>query len=367
MSNLFVYKGNGSDGVKALPGFTAATGVTLGGAVDFIAFDSLTSMSNDAGWSIPSWRGKVPQLCLSVPLATNDVGLDKAASGALDAVWTQIAQLTVQAGFPTAYMRLGWEFNGGWYPWAFKGREQQFHDAFRRCVSVMRAVNAKFQYVWCPTMGMQQQWPDWTYPGDDVIDVIGLDVYNQSYSVDVTDTAALWNDVLNGSWGVQHIIDFAKAHGKPYAFPEFGTGTRPDGHGGGDDPNFMTQMAPLIAKAAFAGVWDFPAGDYNGLFSDGSKPKTLAVFKKLFGTPVTTAVPTTPKASVAPLTATMDQGGTVDVKTNADGSSVLTLNFPKLHYTIRLSDGRQVETWGKMNQLGWDISTPSAVVHVAAQ
>ena len=47
-------------------------------------------------------------------------------------------------------MRTGWEFNGGWQPWASKGREQQFISTFRSFVTQFRqaAKDAKREGVW---------------------------------------------------------------------------------------------------------------------------------------------------------------------------------------------------------------------------
>lgn len=280
---LYPYQGNGADGAKALPRYEALVGGKAYGVTDFIAFDSWTSFDNDAGWGIGGWKGRGYKLAESVPLTVKGTSLEDVAAGKQDAHFAQLARTLVAAGFPDAYVRLGWEFNGGWYPWAFKGHEAAYAAAFRHVAGVMRgAAGQRFRFVWCPAQGMQQQWPDWTYPGDDVIDVIGLDVYNQSWSVDVHDKGALWNDVLNSAWGVKQIVAFAAKHGKPYAFPEFGTGDRPDGHGGGDDATFYPHMAPYVAAAEFAGPWDFDAGDYNSRLSTGERPQAAAAFQAAF-------------------------------------------------------------------------------------
>lgn len=74
--------------------------------------------------------------------------------------------------------------------------------------------------------------------------------------------------VIVGTWGVGYAVPFAKAHGKCFAFPELATGPRPDGHGCGDDPAFITAMAPYIAGAAFVRIKDFHASDYDGAMKD---------------------------------------------------------------------------------------------------
>ena len=302
----FAYKGNGPDGVAGIAASVKVTGLTPGGALDFLPFDSKASLASAAAWSIPAWKGRALQLAESVPLATKDVTLEQAGSGALDAVWTDIAHRLVGAGFPSAFIRLGWEQNGGWYPWAMKGHEQAFNIAFRRASAIFKSASPAFRIVWNPSIYMNQQWPDIWYPGDDVIDVVALDVYNQSWSADALsapNTAAepaLWSHVYGDSWGVKDIVAFAAKHDKPYAFPEWGTGTRPDGHGGGDDAYFIQQMAPFVAGAIFSTYWNYPAGDYNGRLDDGSKPKALAALRAAFY-PARAAPPATQApASAAP-------------------------------------------------------------------
>lgn len=95
----------------------------------------------------------------------------------------------------------------------------------------------------------------------------------------------VWNWLLNQPYGLKWQRDFALAHGKSISFPEWGTGTRPDGHGGGDDPYFLSHMADWIAAnpVAYHIYWDYPAPDYNGRLSDGSQPAAGAVFLQKFG------------------------------------------------------------------------------------
>ncbi len=360
----FVYRGNGSDGVKGVAAFTTTNGFAPGGAVDFLAFDSLQSMKNDAGWSIPAWKGKVAQLAESVPLATKDVSLAQANAGAMDAAWTQAAQLLVAAGFPTAYVRLGWEFNGGWYPWAFKGQEGTYASVFRRAHDVMAAVpGAHFRFVWNPALYMQQQWPDWTWPGDAYVDVIATDAYCSSWAAGTTSGAnvavepAMWSHVNGDQWGIAAVVAFAAKHGKPYAFPEWGTGERPDGHGCGDDDTFIRNMAPLVAKAEFSGIWDFPAGDYDGSFAHN--PKAAAAFRAAFAPPPASPVAT--PAPIATLTAHVSTGtGTVAITPNADGSAWLALSFPTGgHHVVSLSETRPLgfsakSIWFRSTRFDWD-------------
>lgn len=79
-------------------------------------------------------------------------------------------------------LRFGHEFNGTWYPWSPAGgtSAQSYVDAWRRIHRRFAARGAdNVRWVWCPSAGMPErprlaQW----YPGDDVVDILGVDGYN---------------------------------------------------------------------------------------------------------------------------------------------------------------------------------------------
>lgn len=80
-----------------------------------------------------------------------------------------------------AYIRFAHEFNGHWYPWTPAGGTgpdayirawHRVHDIF----ATQRADNAK--WVWAPTVcGRRGALTNW-YPGDEYVDVLGVDGYN---------------------------------------------------------------------------------------------------------------------------------------------------------------------------------------------
>lgn len=83
-------------------------------------------------------------------------------------------------------VRLMHEFNGNWYPWclATNGNNSEIYKtAYRRIVKLMRDVQANnVQFVWCVNSISIPQAP-WNniidaYPGDDVVDIVGTDIYN---------------------------------------------------------------------------------------------------------------------------------------------------------------------------------------------
>jgi hypothetical protein len=211
--------------------------------------------------------------------------LAEVASGKFDDNFKAVAASFVRTGYKDVTIRLGWEFNGGWYPWAAKADPQSFVAAWRHIVEVFRATpGTNFRFVWCPAQGVVQINPDKVYPGDDVVDVIATDLYNQTWTPTITTPEQRWNELVNQPYGLKWLKGFAAAHNKPLAYPEWGTGTRPDGHGGGDDPYFIEQMVKWIrdTNPEFHGYWDYAASDYNGRLSDGHQPLAAAAYLKAF-------------------------------------------------------------------------------------
>lgn len=369
---LLTYLGNGYTGQAQLDAHEARIGRPLDGILDFLPQDSWASLESDAAWCLPPWgqertkRNGAFRLCLSVPLTVNGTSLADVAAGRHDSSFAKVAALLKQNGHADAWVRIGWEMNGGWYPWAMKGHEQDYANAFAHVSRLFKAALPACRIVWCPSIYMNQQWPDAPLPDPSTIDVMGLDAYNEAYPAQ-SDPKVRWGHVYGDSWGVNNIVAIAKKYGKPYAFPEWGTGERSDGpNGGGDDAYFVQQMAQYVQGAEFAGYWDYPAADYNAAFVN--HPKALAAYKAMVGT----MKPAVQAAAVplSKLTATASDGATVQVTHNADGSDLLRVTFPPTkdwhHYTIWLSESRHVETWGRMSQLGWDTTGGTATVHVAA-
>jgi hypothetical protein len=204
--------------------------------------------------------------------------LQEVADGDYNTYFQQIGKSLVSHGFANAYLRIGWEFNGGWYPWAAKSSPSLWIQGFQQAVTSLRSVPGQhFTIVWNTALFMQQFWPSYAYPGDSYVDAIATDAYNVSYDYGYTVPTSRWNSVNNDSWGVAAVVAFAKLHNKPYAFPEWGTGFKSDGHGGGDDPMFLANMQPVVSNALYESYWDYPASDYNALLSNGVLNKTGAM------------------------------------------------------------------------------------------
>jgi len=283
-----VYQGNGCDGVKRLGSYVSWLGRDPDFVLDFFASDSWQSMQGDASWTVKCWAKQQRKVVFSVPMLINskEVSLADGAAGKYDDQFTQLAQLLVANGYGDAIIRLGWEFNGGWYPWAAKKDPENWVKYWQRIVTTMRNVKGSaFRFDWCSAQGYLQIPADKVYPGDDYVDIIGRDTYNQTWASNANTPEQRWNDLLTQPYGLNWLAEFARKHNKPISIPEWATGTRPDGHGGGDDGFFIERMAQWMDQnnVIYHSYWDYPAKDYNGKLSDGSKPQAGQALLQAFG------------------------------------------------------------------------------------
>ncbi|WP_260928045.1 glycoside hydrolase family 26 protein [Novosphingobium sp. 9] len=283
---MFVYKGAGCDGKGRLPRYQGVMGRHLDGVNDFLSAESWQQMRSGAQWAVGCWQNSGYRLSLGVPLIVKGGSLSAAAAGEYDDEFRNIGTLLVAKGQANAVIRLGWEFNGNWYPWSANKDPVSFVGAFRHVVGVLRATpGQKFRIVWNPASGVGDVAADKLWPGDAYVDMVGLDVYNQSWRPQDIVPSIRWQGHLTGNYGLNWAAKFAAAHRKPLVVPEWATGTRPDGHGWGDDPLFIHNMAAWMRahNVAYEGYWDFTASDYDGTMSAGKFPKTLAAYKAEFG------------------------------------------------------------------------------------
>jgi hypothetical protein len=222
-------------------------------------FSDLTGPS----WQLPAWGNWVKakagrKLVYAVALVPDSGGtLQQCADGAYDATWKTLANNLVANGLGDSILRLGWEFDGDWFAWSARGKETQYAGCFKRAVSAMRSAQptAGLKFDWNPTEDIGS-WSsaqiDAAYPGDAYVDFIGVDAYDtswaaNSYPYPATCDAACrtlhqtngWNEMSHGLYVMR---DYAVAHNKQLSIPEWGVWTRPDGHGGGDNPLYVQKM-----------------------------------------------------------------------------------------------------------------------------
>jgi beta-mannanase len=231
----------------------------------------------------------IPTNAQGVPQGTLVAG----ATGSYNGYFVSLAQALVAAGEGNSYLRLGWEFDGNWYPWqaSTPTAEASYAQYFQQIVTAMRSVAGEaFQFVWNPD-GTAFTSSDYSvaaaYPGNAYVNLIGIDLYDMSWGNPLT-PSNVWNRVTLPA--LTAADNFAKAHGKPVAVCEWGVQTR-DGHGLGDDPLYVNNMAgwmdipdhDVAYESYFDGITQTGVEDQYQIETDGLFPNSRAAFSADFG------------------------------------------------------------------------------------
>lgn len=290
------------------------------------------------GQAEKGWKGPV---LWTVPIQLHPASgstLEQAAAGAYDGYYKQLATNILKAspaGSGPIYIRAGSEFNGvGWgYSWGSGGREQTYINAFRKLATAYRSVSPRFKFVWCFAIGNAD--PSKSYPGDDVVDVVDMDIYLRGQYAYGATPDQLFESYRTQAFGLEWQASFAAAHGKPLGFAEWGVG--------GDaatrlaiqnnSAGYFAKMAAWVAGKNFAYTlyWDRDA-DPGALtaVSDGKSAVAGTAYKAFLdatAAPVVTPPPvvepppvvTPPPVTPAPTTVTV----TITV-----GTATKTVTFP---------------------------------------
>ncbi|RYF11315.1 MAG: hypothetical protein EOO40_03550, partial [Deltaproteobacteria bacterium] len=254
----------------------------LGRDVDYLQIHTGRASWYDYDASV-AWAGaQLDQLnkpiYWTIPMFANGGSLAQAAAGDYTDHWVKAAQniLATRSSDSQIVVRFGEEFNGNWMPWAAKGNEQTFIQAYRGMVDAFRSVSDKFVFDWNIGLGNQGMDPAKAYPGDAYVDTISADVYYNT-AWDPKDPSAAFDYMLTRSYGLNWLDSFASAHGKPMAFPEWGV--------------MSDNAGPYIAKfaawmeshnVAYQSYWNSDA-DFAGALSTGTKPNAGAAYIDAFG------------------------------------------------------------------------------------
>ena len=250
----------GPSNVSAAQQFDQATGGRVHYAMDFLDPTSWSKMDQPF-WFFNNWHGSGFQMIWGVPMLPNDGSgsLATGATGAYDHYFETLAQELVGAGQGNSVIRLGWEFNGGWFPWAAAANPTAFIDYWRQIVTTMRAVpGSNFQFEWNPTIGSQQIAPDKVWPGSQYVDIVGLDLYDAQWPA-LQSPAAQWNTFLTEPYGLDWLASFGASMDKPLALPEWGLWNDGSPEGSGDNTSFIDQVNSWINthNVVNAEYWDY--------------------------------------------------------------------------------------------------------------
>ncbi|WP_340378990.1 glycosyl hydrolase [Streptomyces sp. SS7] len=217
-------------------------------------------------------------LVLNVPmLERNEEGvsdpevrdlLQRGAAGEFDHHFRALAERLVALGVPDTVIVLGWEMNGTTYTHRCGPDPQAWKAYWNRIVTAVRAVpGQRFRFDFAPTRGKDAV--PWTecYPGDDTVDIIGMDAYDQPSGLS-------FDEQVSEPLGLQEHVDFARAHGKPVSYPEWGLFRN------GDNAEYMRRMLDWMDRhgALYNTLTDYCP---HGVWQCRRNPRSSAVYRSL--------------------------------------------------------------------------------------
>lgn len=263
----------------------------LGRPVDSVLLyfdgDTTADVGAHARHLAAQWKGtRVGTVVFSVPLTLPGQTLGQVASGSNDRMFRAIARALVANGHSDEVLRVGWEFNLESSRWSAVGRWRQYVSAFRRAVSTLRSVPGaeRLKIEWNVARGGLAV-PDEAYPGDEFVDVIGMDVYDRTSTAALGDPVARWQDFVTGQPGLDWLAAMGAAHGKPVAFSEWAVSSRHVSGVDPDNPYFVEQMRSWIDTHDVAYAMYFER-DVDGLHRlMVNFPRASQRYRELFGTP----------------------------------------------------------------------------------
>ncbi len=281
---LGAFLGSDASGVRRIAGYSAWLGKEVTVGHTYLPGKSWHDLEGP-DWVLDpwaQWRSAKPGrvLVLNVPmLAPSDppVGDGEAvrllrlgAKGSFDPHFRALAERLVQRKAAQTIIVLGWEMNGTTYSGRCAPDPTAWKAFWRRIVAAMRSVSGQaFRFDFAPVRGAQAiPWPR-CYPGDDVVDIIGMDSYDQHPGHSFT-------DFVHQPYGLGDQAEFAHEHGKPMSYPEWGLFEN------GDNPAYIRAMYAWISAhdVAYETISDYCPHGVWACFANADSGK---VYRQLFG------------------------------------------------------------------------------------
>ncbi|MGW7271256.1 glycoside hydrolase family 26 protein [Streptomyces sp. NPDC054864] len=226
--------------------------------------------------------------------------LRRAAAGAFDQHFRVLAERLVKLNVPDTVVVLGWEMNGTTYTHRCGPDPESWKKYWKRIVTTMRSVpGQKFKFDFTPNRGRDAI--PWTqcYPGDDVVDIVGMDSYDQPMGTDFAEQ-------VSEPYGLKQHVEFAKAHGKEISYPEWGLFRN------GDNEEYMRKMLAWMDehKPLYNTVTDYCP---HGVWQCDDNPKSSKAYRALlFGRKDTAPTPEPTKPTTPPNCSPLNLGDWVE-------------------------------------------------------
>ncbi|MFF8472698.1 glycosyl hydrolase [Streptomyces sp. NPDC015414] len=214
--------------------------------------------------------------------------LRQGAAGEFDQHFRTLAERLVESKVPDTVLVLGWEMNGITYTHRCGPDPAAWKTYWKRIVRTMRSVpGQRFRFDFTPSRGRDAV--PWTecYPGDDTVDIIGMDAYDQPAGLS-------FDEQVKEPYGLRQHVDFAKAHHKPVSYPEWGLFRN------GDDTAYMRGMLAWIEehKPLYNTLTDYCP---HGVWQCAQNPRSSQVYRSfLYGRGEQPAAPAPTASTPAP-------------------------------------------------------------------
>ena len=200
--------------------------------------------------------------------------LARGSRGAYARYAVELAHDLISAGLGHVIIRLGPEANGTWEPYSLPTTAAglaQWREFWRRTAEAMRSVaGAHFTFEWDVNALVRPVRLSAFYPGDDVVNIIGIDAY------DPVSYHGGWSYLANGPDGVRSVADFASEHGKPLSVPEWGAVSSAPGVGA----PYIRGLEDVLRHQRSAYECYFFARQYETALT--SSPALKAVYRESF-------------------------------------------------------------------------------------
>jgi hypothetical protein len=196
-------------------------------------------------WIFDAWRNAHQTVVISAaPWPETGGSLLACSRGDYDAHWSRFGRNVTRAGMAgRVVVRLAWEFNGNWNPWAATN-PTRFVYCWRHLQAAAESTARALRWEWCVNRGVGDVVltdAAQAYPGDRYVDFVGMSSYDGYPAVK---DAASWRTQYAGPGGLKHWADFARRRHKKLALSEWGLfpGTAWGTNGGGDNPRYVSRM-----------------------------------------------------------------------------------------------------------------------------
>lgn len=252
------------------------------------------------------WKAAKPgrRLALATPMflnfepGTNAQKITTCAQGGYDSHYRALATSLRNNNLGDTSVRIGWEahFDGA-MPWSYFNNPNDWKACWRRIAQQMKSVEPNLKMNWnmgddgAMAAAVNLRGFDNFYPGDDVVDELGVDTYAVN-GLTNDYNAYFGNGIGMMGWWSQ----LATQRNKPLTVPEWGlwdNRAKNFSGGSGDDAVYIQRMYDWMTnpanKVSWAAYFDYNVGDYpvhqlQPNWGSGTVyPNASAKFKQLFG------------------------------------------------------------------------------------